>query len=61
MHHFGLVYVLLKHSEVVPNGPQQAVPNRLVQSVPILNSVLQSSLLHFFIAVFLMQTCDKET
>jgi len=55
MHHCGLVYVLLKHREVVLNGPQQAEPNGPVHSVPILNSVLlSSSLLHSFIAVFLL-------
>jgi len=37
MHHFGLAYVLLKQSEVVLNGPQQAVPNGPVEiySIPL--------------------------
>jgi len=43
------------YSEVVLNGPQQALPNGPVHLVPILNSVLLSeSLLHSFIALFLL-------
>jgi len=55
MHHFGLAYVLLKHNEVVLNGPQQTVPNGPVHSVPILNSVLlSSSLLSLFYCCLLV-------